>query len=122
MLRPHLTHRSMTMLLAATVSVALAGCANPLNPDAPKDPGTVVVHVNDDTGAPVFNAYVEITQPNHLGGEFGQGAWTDTAGVRTFRYIPAGPRPVAVTPPAGYKPGPGGTKQVVSVLKGKSVT
>src|SRR6478735_3181006 len=94
-----------TLLIAATV--ASTGCSGPLNPEAgfalPKDPGTVTVRVVDEAGAPVVNAHVSVTQPNNVGGVFSVAAWTDANGTRTFSGIPAGDRPVNVTPPAGYK-------------------
>jgi hypothetical protein len=112
--------RPLTLLLAFVVS--LLGCGLPTSPDAPKDPGTVTVVVHDNVGMPVANVHVEITEPNNVGSFFRVGADTDAAGMRTFQGVPAGQRPVEITPPSGYVAGTDGLIQNANVIKNKTTT
>lgn len=109
--------------LIATSLIAAIACVNPLGPDAQsrKDPGTLIVHVRDQSGAPVVNAWVYVELPNNIGSFFKEGTPTRGDGRATFCYVPAGRRPVEVKPPAGYGAA-GELTREVDVVKGKSVT
>jgi hypothetical protein len=63
------------------------GCMNLLGPDrgaVPKDPGTLVVRVRDQSGGPVSGASVSVEMPNSVGGVFTESSQTDSRGTHTF--------------------------------------
>ena len=114
-------------LIVAAIALAAAGCANPLNPEAgyavPKDPGTVVARVSDQDGAPLRDVKVQVHDiPNAVGTVYSVGQWTGANGVTTIHSIPAGPRRVEVTLPAGFDAGPDGLVKPVDVVKDASIT
>jgi hypothetical protein len=118
--------RLLRLAVTALAVCSPGGCVNPLNPESgfatPKDPGTLIVWVRDQAAQPVANAWVHVTQPNQVGGEFKTGAQTNRAGTRTFPYIPSGDRTVEVTAPPGYDYSVEGRVQVARVLKGGVTT
>jgi hypothetical protein len=115
-----------TSRLIVAAMLAAAGCANPLNPEAgyavPKDPGTVIARVSDQDGAPLRDVKVQVHDlPNAVGSVYSVGQWTGANGATTIRSIPAGPRRVEVTPPAGFDAGPDGLVKPVDVVKDASI-
>jgi hypothetical protein len=117
--------RSRRLVLAA--AMMCASCTFPFNDESgmavPKDPGTVVVSVRDAAGVRLEGVRVQVHDiPNNVGTFYSVGAWTDSAGSRSLHGIPAGPRRVEVTPPAGFTAGPDGATKPVQVVKGNAVT
>jgi hypothetical protein len=105
--------------------LAAAGCANLLGPDGsyvPKDPGTLVVRVRDQSGSPVSGARVSVEMPNAVGSVFMESSQTDSRGTHTFYYVPAGSRLVEVAPPSGFTIGEAQLVQHVNVVKGEATT
>ena len=118
---------NLRRLSFAFVVFAAAACGGSLNPEAgfplPVDPGTVLVHVGDTSGAPLPNVPVEIGNiPNAVGSFYSTGQNTRSDGTATFSAIPAGERTVSVTPPTGFAAGPDGRVRTVTVIKGQTVT
>jgi hypothetical protein len=108
--------------VVAAAVIASAACANPFGPNSRRpDPGTVVVQVRDQSGAPVPNVWVYVELPNDVGSVFLEGKPTQADGTVTHYYIPAGRRPVEIKPPAGYE-AEGERRLEVDVVKGRSVT
>ena len=102
-------------------AAGLSGCSA-TSPSTSDARGTIMVHVRDDTGAPLANVRVAVTQPNDLGSFFTVSSNTDENGMRTFWLIRTGQRPVEVTPPSGYTVGAGGPIQTVNVSKNTTTT
>ena len=96
------------MLRIASVLLLLAcagcdGCENYGPETIPKDPGTVVARVTDQSGAPISGVWVYVHDiPNSVGGTFSRGRATDASGVAAIIGIPAGRLRVEVKPPNGY--------------------
>ena len=88
----------------------------------PEDPGTVAVGVRDQSGFPVREALVEVEIPNHVGGVFQHGTRTDSDGRATIRSVPAGTRPVRVTPPSGFSIDADQRVQLVEVRRHQTVS
>ena len=109
-------------VLAWTLALALVACVgcDLAGPETvPKDPGTVVAHVVDASGAGVRNVWVYVHDiPNHVGSTYSVGVPTDSSGRARIEWIPAGERRVDVKPPSGYA---SPDVIVVTVVKGKSV-
>jgi hypothetical protein len=112
--------RSAAILLSLC-SVSLPGCGA-TNPVAPGNLGTVVVLVSDDTGAALANVPVTVTEPNNVGSFFMVATDTNTVGMATFVDVPAGQRPVTVTPPSGYMPSAAGPTQNANVIVNQTAT
>jgi hypothetical protein len=110
---------AFTLLVLATV-----GCNSLLGPEngypVPKDPGTLVVRVRDQAGAPVAGVRVSVEMPNSVGSFFTESAETDSDGERVFYYVPAGSRRVEVAPPSGFVAGAAGLIAAVTVVKDQS--
>ena len=114
-------NRSVVALLV----FAAVGCTNLLGPDGsylPKDPGTLVVRVRDQSGAPVPGTGVAVEMPNSVGSFFTESSQTDSRGTHTFYYVPAGSRRVEVAPPSGFGASAAALIQKVDVVKGESTT
>ena len=115
----------MNLSVVTLLVAAAAGCANLLGPDGsylPTDPGTLVVRVRDQSGAPVPGARVSVELPNALGSVFMESSQTDSRGTHTFYYVPAGSRLVEVAPPSGFATGEAQLVQHVNVVKDESTT
>jgi hypothetical protein len=108
---------SVLMLL---VCAGCDGCGN-YGPDTiPKDPGTVVAQVADQSGAPMREVWVYVHDiPNSVGSTYSVGRATTSAGVAAIMGIPAGRHRVEVKPPNGYA-----VPDIVTVdvVKAQSVT
>lgn len=121
---------SMVPLQWATVALlalATASCRSPLGPSefglpVPNEPGRLVVRVRDQAGLAVQNAYVCVEMPNSVGSFFKECSWTRPDGTTIFFAVPAGRRPVDVTPPVGFSAGLGGLIREVAVIKGVEST
>jgi hypothetical protein len=103
------------------------GCGlNPLDPEAgmsvPKDPGTLVVRVEDQASLPVQDVYVSVVEPNSIGSLFNTAAWTTASGTITFYGVPAGSRRVAIAPPTGFSVDAASSVRQVDVVRGALVT
>ena len=115
--------RNIAAVMAAVALVVCAGCDGCGNygpGSIPKDPGTVVATVVDESGAALRDVWVYVHDiPNSVGSTFSRGRATDAAGNATLIGIPAGPRRVEVKPPGGYT-----AVEIVSVdvIKGQSVS
>lgn len=96
----------MRRIASVLLLVACAGCdgCERYGPETiPKDPGTVVASVADQSGAPIRDVWVYVHDiPNSVGGTFSRGRATDAAGVAAIIGIPAGRRRVEVRAPNGY--------------------
>jgi hypothetical protein len=104
------------------LSFALLGAAcDESGFQAPRDPGTVLVRVRDEQAVPVRGAAVSVQMPNASGGLFEVGTTTRADGSSTIFGVPAGPRRVTVTPPAGYAAGSDPLARIVSVVKDETV-
>ncbi len=105
----------------AAALAASAACVNPLAPQSArlKDPGTLVVSVQDEGHQPLTGVWVYVELPNDVGSVFWEGTATGGDGKTTFHYVPAGTRMVEVKPSPGYS-AVGPVKQEVQVLKGKT--
>ena len=117
-----LRHRiaALTAVVALVVCAGCDGCANYGPGSIPKDPGTVVGIVVDQSGVALRDVWVYVHDiPNSTGGTFSRGRATDAAGAAEFIGIPAGPRRVEVKPPGGYAAVEIAT---VDVIKGQSVS
>ena len=103
--------------------VASAACFNPLTPEneSRKDPGTVIVDVRDQSGAPIAGVWAYVELPNSVGSFFMEGSPTRADGTVRFQYIPAGRRLVEVKLPPGYSID-GEARRDVDVIKGQTVT
>ena len=88
----------------------------------PEDPGTVAVSVRDQSGFPVRQALVEVEIPNDVGGVFQHGTRTDSDGRATIRSVPAGTRPVRITPPEGFSIDADRRVQLVEVRRHQTVS
>ena len=88
----------------------------------PEDPGTVAVSVRDQSGFPVRQALVEVEIPNAVGGVFQHGTRTDSDGRATIRSVPAGTRPVRITPPEGFSIDAEQRVQLVDVRRHQTVS
>jgi hypothetical protein len=112
------------MALASTV--LSAACSNLLGSEAglpvPKDPGTVLARVRDQTGEGIAGALVEMHDiPNSVGSFYSISQRTRGDGTVEFTFIPAGRRRLQVTPPAGYRAGLDELIESVDVLKDATV-
>jgi hypothetical protein len=112
--------RSAAILLSLC-GASLSGCGA-TNPNAPVDPGTVIVLVRDDAGSALANVPVSVTEPNNVGSFFMVGKDTNAVGMATFPYVPAGQRPVTVTPPPRYMPSADGPTQNANVIVNQTTT
>ena len=121
----HPSRRSAQSVLLLVSVVWVSGCGSALpypTTAAPANSGTVTILVHDGIGAALANVPVQITEPNTVGGFFMVGANTDAAGMKTFQGVPAGQRPVQITPPSGYLAGPEGLIQNANVVSNKTTT
>src|SRR5262245_34811565 len=111
-------------LAAILMALQATACYNPeAGLPVPKDPGTVVVSVRDAAGAPVGAVMTHVHDiPNSVGSTYSVGQSTDRNGNVRFDAIPAGPRVVEVTPPAGFTAVSPAPRQDVVVLKDQIVT
>jgi len=113
----------MLRVVCVLMLLACAGCdgCGTYGPDTiPKDPGTVVVRITDQSGAPIGSVWVYVHDiPNSVGSTFSRGRATNAAGVAEITSIPAGRRRVEVKPPNGYA-----VQEIVTVdvVKGESIT
>ena len=85
----------------------------------PRDPGTVVARVADQSGGPMGDVWVYVHDiPNSVGSTFSRGRATNAAGVAEIIGIPSGRRRVEIKPPNGYA-----ALEIVTidVVKGQSV-
>jgi hypothetical protein len=115
--------RALRAAAVALLALACAQCGSRVGPSeaglsVPKDPGRVVVRVHDQVGIAVEKARVCVEMPNDIGSFFKQCSGTRVDGMTVFSAVPAGRRPVDVTPPAGFVAGVGGLIQEVNVTKG----
>jgi hypothetical protein len=89
--------------LLALVTASGSGCANPLNPEAglaaPRDPGTILVLVREESGGAVQSVQVFVEIPNAVGVLFKIGQTTGADGRVEFKGVPAGRRRVELFPP-----------------------
>jgi hypothetical protein len=113
-------------LVSVLALVAITSC-RVLNPEAglpvPKDPGTVIVRVGDQLGAPVARVGITVSEiPNSVGSFFGESQASDANGTATFTDIPAGSRRVEIAVPLGFAPDADGAVRQVAVVKSASVT
>lgn len=112
-------------VVAWMLALALIGCvacdlAGPELAPPPKDPGSVVAHVTDGSGAAMGDVWVYVHDiPNSVGSTFTIGVPTNTSGLARIDAIPAGRRRVEVKPPAGYTVP---DMIPIDVVKGDSVT
>lgn len=115
--------RKLTALTAVVALVACAGCDGCGNygPETiPKDPGTVVVTVVDQSGAGMRDVWVYVHDiPNSVGSTFSRGRATNAAGIAEIIGVPAGRRRVEVKPPLGYR---ALEIAAVDVVKGQTVS
>jgi hypothetical protein len=115
--------RNLAALTAAAALVVCAGCDGCGNygPETiPKDPGTVVVTVVDQSGAGMRDVWVYVHDiPNSVGSTFSRGRATNAAGLAEILAIPAGRRRVEVKPPLGYT---APEIAAVDVVKGQAVS
>lgn len=116
--------RRLSVLVAVLATMCCGGLLNPEAGDPlPVDPGTILVRVLDQNGAPVRDVYVEIGNiPNHVGSTFSEGQWTHADGTTTFDSIDAGDRTVTVTPPSGFAADASGNTRHVTVVKAQTTT
>ena len=93
-------------VVAVIVALALIVCVacDLAGPETvPKDPGTVLATVTDDSGAPLARVWVYVHDiPNPVGSTYSVGVPTNAFGTSRIDVIPAGPRRVEVKPPPGY--------------------
>jgi hypothetical protein len=113
-------------LVSVLALVAITSCSV-LKPEAglpvPKDPGTAIIRVGDQLGAPVPRVGITVSEiPNSVGGFFGESQASDANGTATFTDIPAGSRRVEMTVPPGFAPDADGAVRQVAVVKSASVT
>ena len=111
---------ALTAVVALVVCVGCDGCGNFGPGTIPKDPGTVVAVVVDQSGAALRDVMVYVHDiPNSIGSTYSVGRATNAAGAAELHGVPAGLRRVEVKPPAGYAP----VEIVpVDVIKGQSVS
>jgi len=117
----------MRLLVGVLLATAGTACGSLLGPSeaglsAPKDPGRVVARVRDQAGLPVERAYVCLEMPNSVGSFFKECSWTGPDGMITFSGVPAGRRPVELTPPNGFTTAIGDLRREVDVVKGREST
>ena len=106
----------LALALMACVACDLAGPET-----VPVDPGTVVAHVSDRSGAPLRDVWVYVHGiPNGAGTTFSVGVPTNASGTARIDAIPAGRRRVEVKPPPGYA-APDAASFEVDVVKGQIV-
>ena len=106
--------------MALLVCAGCDGCGNYGPETIPKDPGTVLAVVVDQSGAALRDVWVYVHDiPNSVGGTFSRGRATNAAGAAELVGIPAGARRVEVKPPFGYA-----AVEIVTVdvIKSRSVT
>jgi hypothetical protein len=111
---------ALTVVAAVVVCAGCDGCERYSPDTVPKDPGTVVAMVMDQSGAGLRDVWVYVHDiPNSVGSTFSRGRATDAAGVAEIIGIPAGRRRVEVKAPEGYA-----ALEIVSVdiVKGQSVS
>jgi hypothetical protein len=115
--------RHLAAVMGVVALVVCAGCdgCGRYGPDTvPKDPGTVVAIVVDQSGAGLRDVWVYVHDiPNSVGSTFSRGRATDAAGAAEIIAIPAGRRRVEVKAPAGYA---APDIVAVDVVKGQSVS
>ena len=86
----------------------------------PRELGSVISQVIDDSGAPLANVWVYVHDiPNNSGSSYTVGVPTNASGTATFDPIPAGRHRVDVKPPPGY---PAPVTVTVNVVQEQSVT
>ena len=116
-MRPRLLGGVSTLIAIAAISGCEAGLATPTNP------GTIVVRVTDQGGAPMAGVQVTVSDiPNKVGSFYSVSQWTGADGTATIASVDAGLRRVTIDVPTGYGPDPQGTARQVEVIKGESVT
>ena len=85
---------ALTAVVALVVCAGCDGCGNYGPETIPKDPGTVVVTVVDQSGAGMRDVWVYVHDiPNSVGSTFSRGRATNAAGVAEILAIPAGQSP-----------------------------
>lgn len=122
---PETTRSPVARALLTLALVTSTGCSAFVGPDGtwlPKDPGTIVVRVRDDAGAPVAGALVGVEMPNGVGSTFVESRQTDARGSQRFEDVPAGLRRVSVAAPSGLRVVATPLVQDVEVVKGATVT
>ena len=109
----------VTMLVAMALIVCVA-CELAGPETVPKDPGTVIATVTDESGAPLARVWVYVHDiPNAVGSTYTVGVPTNAFGTSRIDVIPAGPRRIDVKPPPGYAAPKAVT---VEVVKGVAVS
>src|SRR5262245_51084500 len=108
---------------AILMALQATACYNPeAGLPVPKDPGTVVATVRDAEGSPVSGVTIHVHNiPNSVGSTYSVGQSTDRNGVTKIEAIPAGPRVVEVTLPAGFTAVSPAARQDVVVVKDQVV-
>lgn len=114
---PHPAAATLVLLSALT-----AACNPEAGMAAPKNPGTIAVHVLNDGGSPVPDVPVEVELPNEVGGVFTVSRRTNGSGIAMLHAIPEGTRPVSVTPPGGYSIEAAQRVQRVEVKRNQTVS
>jgi hypothetical protein len=114
------------MGIAVALALCTAGCSTLLGSEAglpaPKDPGTIIVSVQDQTGRAIEQVNVQVHDiANSVGSTFSIGQRTDRRGLAEFTFIPAGRCRVQVTPPGGYSAGADEAIKPVDVTKDQTV-
>jgi hypothetical protein len=112
--------------LAFVLAVLSVGCSNLLGSEAglpvPKDPGTVVVTVEDQASRAIEGVTIQVHDiPNRVGSTFSISQRTNSGGVAEFTFIPAGRCRVQVTPPSGYSTGADESIKPIEVVKDATV-
>jgi hypothetical protein len=109
----------VTVIVALALIVCVA-CELAGPETVPKNPGTVIARVADDSGAPLARVWVYVHDiPNAVGSTFSVGVPTNASGTSRIEAIPAGRRRVEVKPPPGYA---APEAVAVDVVKGVAVT
>jgi hypothetical protein len=104
------------------LSVLTAACNPEFGMASPKNPGTIAATVLNDAAAPLRDVHVQVEVPNAVGGVFSIGTRTTASGVATLAGVPEGPRPVTVTPPAGYSIDAAQRVQMADVKRNRTVS
>ena len=84
-------------VFAALVAIGAIACSE-AGLATPTNPGTIVVRVTDQVGAPVAGVQVTVSDiPNKVGGVYSVSQWTGTDGSVTIDYVDAGLRRVSIS-------------------------
>lgn len=117
---------AIRIALAFALTVLSVGCSSLLGSEAglpvPKDPGTVIVSVEDQAGRALDGVTIQVHDiPNTIGSAFSITQRTNSGGVAEFTFIPAGRCRVQVTPPPGYHAGADESITPIEVVKDATV-